>query len=287
MKNILVLGSEGQVGKPLVAFLRTQGFYVSECDIVLSPDDDLRSPSENLARLISDADLILFLAYDVGGSRYLSTYQGSMDFLANNTKIMLNVFEMIERHNKKFLFASSQMSNMTFSPYGTLKALGEHYTRALGGVVIKFWNVYGYENVISKAHVITDFIDAALIDGHFNMLTSGDEKRQFLHVDDCSKAIGALIDNYSDLVPSESYDITSFQETSILEVAQMIGELTNATFSRGDRSDDVQKNLLNKPTEAILRYWEPKIEMEEGIGKIVLETRLNLDIRKNMRKSQN
>ena len=41
------------------------------------------------------------------------------------------------------------MSNMTHSPYGILKSIGETYTRALKGLIVKFWNVYG-SNMILK-----------------------------------------------------------------------------------------------------------------------------------------
>ena len=45
---------------------------------------------------------------------------------------------------KNLCIASSQMSNMSYS-HGTLKRVGELYTESLGGLVVKFWNVYGIE----------------------------------------------------------------------------------------------------------------------------------------------
>jgi nucleoside-diphosphate-sugar epimerase len=71
---------------------------------------------------------------------------------------MRNVFDVLERYKKPFVFASSQMSNMSYSPYGLAKAVGESYTKTLGGLVVKFWNVYGVEHDLDKSHVITDFI---------------------------------------------------------------------------------------------------------------------------------
>ena len=50
------------------------------------------------------------------------------------------------------------MSNMSYSPYGLLKNIGEKYTEILGGLVVKFLNVYGIEKDLKKSHVITDFI---------------------------------------------------------------------------------------------------------------------------------
>ena len=61
-------------------------------------------------------------------------------------------------YSKPFVFASSQMSNMSYSPYGVMKRVGELYTKSLNGLIVKFWNVYGIEKDMEKAHVITDFI---------------------------------------------------------------------------------------------------------------------------------
>ena len=59
---------------------------------------------------------------------------------------MENTFTMVKKFKKPFLFASSQMSNMTYSNYGILKNLGEKYSQILDGLVVKFWNVYGIEH---------------------------------------------------------------------------------------------------------------------------------------------
>jgi len=45
------------------------------------------------------------------------------------------------------------MSNMSYSPYGVLKRVGELYTQTLNGLTVKFWNVYGVENDREKSHV--------------------------------------------------------------------------------------------------------------------------------------
>ena len=159
-KNILILGSEGQIGRHLVNFLINKKKYnVIKFDIVLGATNDLRNPNnKKLEKKIKLSDFVFFLAFDVGGSRYLKKYQRTYNFLINNLFIMANVFKLLNKHKKKFLFASSQMSNMDFSPYGTLKRLGEDITKSMNGVYVKFWNVYGIEKDLGKSHVITDFI---------------------------------------------------------------------------------------------------------------------------------
>ena len=67
----------------------------------------------------------------------------TFEFLSNNIRIMENTFTLVKKFKKPFLFASSQMSNMTYSNYGILKNLGEKYSEILDGLVVKFWNVFG------------------------------------------------------------------------------------------------------------------------------------------------
>ena len=63
------------------------------------------------------------------------------------------------------------MSNMSYSPYGVMKRVGELYTMSLGGLIVKFWNVYGIEKDMEKAHVITDFIRKGFETGVIDMMT--------------------------------------------------------------------------------------------------------------------
>ena len=189
-KKILILGSSGQIGSHLVDFLKKKNYIVFEFDILNSKKQDLRiNKNKNLILKIKNCDFIFFLAFDVGGSRYLKKYQNTYKFLSNNIKIMENTFEIIKNYKKPFVFASSQMSNMSYSPYGILKNLGERYTYLLGGIVVKFWNVYGIERDLSKSHVITDFILKALKTRKISMLTNGEEKRDFLYAEDCCEGL--------------------------------------------------------------------------------------------------
>jgi len=186
MKKILILGSEGQVGSHLTTFLKKKKYNVYEFDIVRSSREDLRIyKNAKLERLVKNSDFIFFLAFDVGGSRYLKKYQNTYDFMSNNIKLMNNTFDLIKKFNKKFIFASSQMSNMTYSNYGILKNIGEKYSNILEGIIVKFWNVYGIEKDLSKSHVITDFIIKGIKKKKIDMLTNGKEMRDFLYAEDC------------------------------------------------------------------------------------------------------
>ena len=270
MHNILVLGSRGQIGLSLKKILgHTKKYNVIECDIVCRESNDLRNKSSFLNKLFMKADFVYFLAYDVGGSKYLENNQNATSFLNNNLLIMQNTFYYLEKYSKPFIFASTQMSNMNHSPYGTLKRIGEHYTNILGGHIVRFWNTYGIENNPEKTHVITDFIDSAISNNSILMRTKGNEKRQFLHADDCSKALLIIQQNYEHM--NKRYlDITSFEWTSIYEIAVIISNIFgNIPIKRGESDDVVQNNISNEPDPYFRKYWNPQITLEKGINSIV------------------
>ncbi len=267
----LVLGSEGQVGAALTSFLQQKGHDVLEFDIVNSPEQDLRIYNNPLLdTLVAQADFVFFLAFDVGGSRYLKIYQQTPDFIGNNMKLMTHTFDVLHKYKKPFIFASSQMSNMSYSSYGRLKAVGESYTEILGGIIVKFWNVYGVEHDLDKSHVITDLIIKAHDTSTIDLLTDGTEERQFLFADDCCEALVTLSEKYSEIPRDKELHITNFDWTNILNVANIIAShFPGSRIIPAISKDEVQKDKRNEPNDFILNYWKPKTSIETGIAQIV------------------
>ena len=267
----LVLGSEGQIGAELCDYLRNQQHEVVEFDIVNEDAQDLRI-YENAAldRCVEECDFVFFLAFDVGGSRYLKKYQHTYEFLHNNVMLMANTFDTIKKHSKPFIFASSQMSNMSYSPYGVAKAIGERYTDSLGGLVVKFWNVYGPEKDLEKSHVITDFILKARDTRKIDMLTDGTEVRQFLHAEDCSRCLEILSQRYSEIPRDSELHVTNFEWSSILDIAAIIAEHFEGTeVVPAKAKDSVQLDARNEADPLILEYWQPTIDIKTGIKMII------------------
>jgi nucleoside-diphosphate-sugar epimerase len=266
----LVLGSAGQIGAELCKFLKKEGHEVLTFDVADNSTQDLRIKGM-VDSLVSQSDFVMFLAFDVGGSRYLKKYQHTYDFIDNNSKLMINTFDALKSYRKPFIFASSQMSNMSYSPYGVSKALGEAYTRALGGITVKFWNVYGPEHDLEKSHVITDFILKASNYGHITMMTDGTEERQFLHAEDCSNALMILSQKYNEIDREKELHITNFEWETILEVALIISQEIPCKITPGKDTDTVQLNKRNEPDPYVLNFWKPKISLKEGIKRIISE----------------
>ena len=214
--KVTILGSSGQIGAYLTEYLRGKGHEVTEFDKNYSIDHDMtKIPNYQLRHAIKDSDFVFFLAFDVGGSRYLKKYQHTFNFIDNNARMMAGAFEHLADHGKPFIFASSQMSSMSYSPYGVMKRVGELYTRSLNGLIVKFWNVYGIEKDHDKAHVITDFIRKGFETGVINMMTDGTEQREFLYAEDCCEALEQVMLEYNQFTSDSELHITSFRSTTI------------------------------------------------------------------------
>jgi nucleoside-diphosphate-sugar epimerase len=260
MKN-LVLGSSGLIGSYLLGYLDYKDEEHIELDIKNSPFQDLRDPTLIVHDKFMQADFVYFLAFDVGGSKYLNSNQNTCQFIQNNLRIMDNTFELLDKYKKPFLFVSSQMASLEESAYGNLKLVGEKYTQSLRGKIARLWNVYGVQDEGDKAYVITDFIRSALTKGKITMRTDGSEKRQFLHADDCCGALHKLAN--SDL---QDVDISSFEWTTILDLAKMIAEKTGAVIETSTNKDSVQRARLAEPRRDILSIWKPYIDLNLGLN---------------------
>jgi nucleoside-diphosphate-sugar epimerase len=282
--KVLILGSSGQIGAYLTEYLSNKGHEVFEYDIAKCEEQDLTQiPNLALDHLVKESDFVFFLAFDVGGSRYLKKYQHTFKFIDNNARMMVSVFGLLEKYNRRFIFASSQMANMSYSPYGVLKTVGELYTKSLKGLTVKFWNVYGIEKDHEKSHVITDFIRRGFEEGQFEMMTDGTEERQFLYAEDCCRGLETVMECYTDFKPEDALHLTSFHWNTIKEVAEIISgqfniiEKYDVKIKPGTSKDSVQLDKRNEASNYIHGWWIPETTIDKGIAKVFNEMKKNYE----------
>tara|TARA_R100000353_G_scaffold876_1_gene1199 strand:+ start:130 stop:978 length:849 start_codon:yes stop_codon:yes gene_type:complete len=275
--KVTILGSSGQIGAYLTEYLRKKNYEVLEFDITNAVYQDMTHiPNTYLRSAIMNSDFVFFLAFDVGGSHYLKKYQHTFNFINNNTRIMTSAFGYLEQYEVPFVFASSQMSNMSYSPYGVMKRVGELYTKSLNGLIVKFWNVYGIEKDMEKAHVITDFIRKGFETGVIDMMTDGTEAREFLYAEDCCEALETIMDNYDQFTSNDELHITTGKYSTILEIAHNIQKLffnigKDVIIKPSASKDEVQKDARNTPDPYIKKWWQPKTSVEDGVAKVFEE----------------
>lgn len=256
MANYLVLGGSGFIGKSLIRYLSSKGHHIKNIDIVENPIDDLRYIE---VAEFSKFDGCFFLAWDVGGSKYLKLKQEWSSQFENNIKLIGNVFPQISKHGIPTLFVSSQLAGVDDSPYSLSKLIAEKWGLTLKNVVIaRQWNAYGtMERINIKSHVISDLIIQALETKSIKLLTNGLECRQFTHMDDICEAYDTLINSHIGSI----YDVTTGQDITIREIASKICHLTGADLILGEEIGIQPKTgIINK-----VPHWQPKITIDEGI----------------------
>jgi nucleoside-diphosphate-sugar epimerase len=262
MKN-LVVGSEGFVGRPFCGYLERCGEQVVRFDIKRGNHEDARCETLPL----EGVDRVYVLAWEVGGAKYLYRDESQFAQLDWNLALMKNVFRQLRKADLPFLFVSSQLAQEVDTVYGATKRLGEVWTHLLPkGVCVRLWNVYGgYEDSTERSHVVADFVHQALDTGAIRMLTTGEERRQFVHIDDVCRAFHAALSKGV----REIHDASTFEWSRVFDVAKVIGELTGATVVPGEKvgSTPITPNLAPIPG------WEASVSLCEGLPRMVEDFR--------------
>lgn len=270
--KVLVLGSHGCLGTAVTRYFEQKGHTVVPWDIKMGEQYDLRREN-NLDSVLPTVDFVLFLAFDVGGSKYKIQ---SLQYIENNMDILRNTFASLDKHKKPFIHTSSMMSNMNNNPYAVLKRLGELYTDIVGGVSVKLWNVYGSEPVTEKSHVVPDFIHQAIQGSSIQMRTAGLEERLFLYCDDFAAALYYIFENYNEFKGKGEIDISSRTWVTVKDVGYIVKELTQELLGKsikileGDYVDTFH-NRKNEPTHSKLdEAWRPNVNLKEGIRAVYI-----------------
>ena len=254
----LVIGSDGFVGMPLCRYLEDRGERALHFDIKRGTHEDARVVQMDLGTI----DRVYFLAWEVGGAKYL--YRGDIQFaqLDSNLRLMLNVFPQLQKARTPFLFVSSQLAEESDTVYGITKRLGEVWTRLLGGVRVRLWNVYGaYERSSERSHVVADFVWQALHSGEIRILTTGEELRQFVFIDDACRAFHEALQQRLGGV----YDVTSFEWVPVRRVADVIAELTGVKVVPGERRGSTPIT----PMCGKVPNWTSRVALEDGLARTV------------------
>jgi len=254
MINNLVIGSSGFLGKRLCAILNEKNQNVIEFDVKNGSNFDARFSKLPL----QGVDRVYFLAWDVGGSKYLYNNNTQIEQMEWNSMLMNNVFPQL--NEIPLVFTSSQLSEKVDMVYGVQKKTGEIWTKLCkNGVSVRLWNLYGYvEELNERSHVVSDFVHQAKNNGTINMLTTGKEERQFIHIDDVCEA---LLLSFDVKDKSQTYDITTNNWTSVYDVAYIIQKYTNCEIKIGD----VMGETVLIENKTLLPNWFPKISIEEGL----------------------
>jgi nucleoside-diphosphate-sugar epimerase len=257
--NIL-LGGAGLIGTALDRALSDRGEQTKVYDLKTGVDLREYEPED-----FGPDTYYWFLAWDVGGAKYIMDNSQQLSILQHNLGLCHKVFRWLEKRNARYTFVSSQMVGYP-NAYGVTKAVGETWARLVGrGLITRLWNCYDAEAPTQRSHVIPDLLVQAKT-GTIRLLTSGEERRQFLHADDVAHALIFQRDSGQPLA-----DVTSGTWVAVRNVAVIIGRQLNAQVVPGRERG---YESLVEPSHW-LQGWQPTIDLASGLAQVIGRMRSN------------
>ena len=170
------------------------------------------------------------------------------------------------------------------STYGVSKLAAEIYAKAYNHEfntdikIVRFFNVYGPRQ--SSNFVIPIFINKAIKNEPIRVFGNGSQTRCFTYVDDIVEAVMKVVEKGK---AGEAYNIGNNNPTTILELANLIKELTGSKseiiktgFGKETRTKEREVEYRIPDISKMKRLgWEPKTRITEGIKKILEFGKLN------------
>ncbi len=299
MKKITVIGATSSLGINLLTFLVERGYKVFATYRTRSgiPRRFLHHPGINWARIeLTEAnDFTNFPPGDVVWLAHLDQGRYNEREIETNLKPFETFLRQTERSSdRKFIFISSggavygePLSLPVFedhplnplSSYGrTKKALEEALSRFCHSgdfrtAIIRPGNIYGfYESNKHGKGIVAVFMNSIRHNTLFTLIDKGQTTRDFVHVDDVSRAVLAAIESNQ---PRIIWNVSSGSGHKISEVLDLIVKYANIEkpemIHRENYDSDVSKNILSIDRILGESDWTPRITIEEGIRGAVVK----------------
>jgi UDP-glucose 4-epimerase len=159
-----------------------------------------------------------------------------------------------------------------FSIYGQSKLAAEGYVdfysraRGLSGVVLRLGNVYGpRQDPATEAGVVAIFSELARDGGKPTVFGSGEQTRDYVHVDD---VVAALLRAEAS-EESGPFNVGTGVETTVTELVERIGRLSGRSDFEPEfaapRAGEIERTVLDTATAAERLGWRAELTMESGL----------------------
>ena len=291
--NILVTGGAGFIGANLARLLLDEGHRLRVLDNFTTGQRHYLEGLnlEVIEGSILDRDVVAGAVAGRDGVVHLAAQTGVPGSLVDpfhdcetNVVGTLTALDACRRAGvRRFVFASSnaplgrqpppateEKAPLPISPYGASKLAGEGYCLAyhgswgLGTVVLRFANVYGPFSE-HKGSVVAKFFKDIVAEGEIVIDGDGRQTRDFIYVGDLCRAILLALESE---VSGEVFQIATGEETSILELAEAVQEVTGRSVEAEHgppRQGDIRKNYSAVEKVGRVLGWQPEVDLFRGL----------------------
>ena len=285
--KVLVIGSEGNIGAPLVKYLKSKGYEVLESDIIPGNREhylmaDINHPVDLMEAFDWRPDVVILLSAMV--SR-VTCEQASGLAISTNLGGINNILQLCKRANAFLVFFSTSEvygpncnpmdeSDLNLQPnnrYGLSKLLGEQLvkyeaeTYGLQAVTLRPFMMYDENETLGEHRSAMIRFSTLLSLGRSIEVHDG-SARGWLHVSDAVQLIEAAIN-------VKEYTIINIGHPDIVPISILAEKIRSNLGAPSElvksvklpkRMTLIKRPLLEKQKE-ILGIL-PKVSLEEGIG---------------------
>ena len=276
MKNILVTGGAGFIGSHLCERLHKEGNHVTSIDNYFTGSKDnhiegvnyIKAPTSDIRWCVNSAPDII---YHLGEySRVEQSFEDIRKVHEYNTHGITEVLEFVRETEAKLVYAGSSTkfsdNGINASPYSFSKAQNTQLVMNYGNwynidyAITYFYNVYGGREIKEGkyATLIALFREKMNRNEDLNVVSPGDQKRNFTHIDDIIDALVLIGENGQ----GDGYGIGSDESFSVLEVAKMFGGNINMLPER--KGNRMRGDVITGKTRSL--GWSPKRNLKDYIN---------------------
>jgi len=286
--NILVTGGNGFIGSHVVDKLIDAGHRVRVLDIkkpchredVEFWESDITS-EEDIERSLLDIDIV----YHIAAFSDINLVKAN-PLLTINYNIMGTAYlleECRKRGVNRFIFASSYyVPSRRGHLYTTAKLASERLCQdyntlySLPYTILRYGTAYGPRSRMDD--VISIFVSRALRGENLLIYGSGEQRRNFIHVEDLARGNVAALKSAAE---NQTYVLANERAVSIRELAEtvrsILGENIGIEYCPA-REDDYQGESVSIKKADRELGWEPKIDLEEGLRRYIEWYRATVNI---------
>ena len=278
--NVLITGGSGFIGSHVVDKLMAAGHFVRVLDVRSPHREDVDFcrgsivSEEDVEKSIQDMEIV----YHFGGFSNINLVKGNpLEAIRLNIMGTAYMLEACRIHNiKRFLFASSvYVHDEKGHLYTTGKLASELLCKnyqtlySLPYTILRIGTVYGQRS--RDADVISIFVQRALRNERLTIHGSGNQKRNFIYVEDLAEACVVALDKKAS---NETFVVAGSESVTIKELAftvrDIVGNDIEINFNyKHEREGDYLGAIdgLGKMTEFL--GWRQRTSLAQGIKKYI------------------